>query len=512
MIIKSSQRAGSRELAKHLSSGENETVRIVGSHGVLNQSIEGALQEFEAISMASNCKKHLFHVSISPSPDVHMMTGEDWEKTWVLHEEINNMKGVPYIEVEHVKNGRAHRHRVYERVNYETGKAVNLSWTRLKNERLGRTMEIILGHPITQGKFNKSVIKYLKKSGFKYVAAKIEESGIAECDPRVTRYTHGEAQQIKHFDLDSARCKISDAWVQSDSPQAFKTALRSKGYELADGDKSGVPVAIDREGHVIPLQRSINVHRKLGGLPTIKKKEFMQKLKYPLPDLDFVKESQIDKQHLLSRQQADQKEDLKMETQVQKQTEKVNIPHTGKIKKRQATSKENLSDKEKLLTAEYGFDFNSELSRYWHVDREGDGSLRLKNKAGVIVDRGDVIEVHTTGKQLPTAAAVIQIAQLKKWNEIEVSGTDEFKSAVYALALQNKINIQITDEGDRLLLAQVKAEHDQYKLEDENHINVANSISKTIDQNKIDEFMENIENDEDSKPKDPKKKTGPSNR
>ncbi|HFC30375.1 MAG TPA: hypothetical protein ENJ44_04950 [Oceanospirillales bacterium] len=506
MIVKSSQREGSKELAKHLNSGENETVCVVGSRGVLNETINGALEEFEAISRGSNCQKHLFHVSISPSPDVHM-NNEGWEKTWLLHEEINKLKGHFFIEVEHIKNGRAHRHRVYERVNYETGKAVNLSWTRLKNERLGRTMEVMLGHPITQGKFNKSVIKHLKKSSFKYVAARIEELGIADRSPRVTRYTHYESQQVKRFDLDAARSHIADAWAQSDSPQAFKAALRAQGYELADGDKAGVPVAIDRDGHVIPIQRSINVHRKLGGLPTIKKKEFMQKIKYPLPDLDFVRESQMDKQHLLtSSQQADQKEDLKMQTTAQE----VNIPPSGKIKRSKATTIEKQSDKDKLLTAEYGYDFNADLSRFWHVDREGDGSLRLKNKAGVIVDRGDLIEVRTTGEQLPTAAAVVQIAKLKGWDEIEVEGTDEFKKAVYSLSLQNKIKITLVNEHDRLLYAEVKAEYDQRQLEDDNHISVANTISKSIDKNKMDEFMKNIE-EEDQKSKEQKKKTGPSN-
>ena len=506
MIVKSSQRSGYKELAKHLNSVENETVRIVGAQGVLAESVEGALQEFEAIAMASNCRKHLFHVSVSPDMSVHM-SDEDWVKTWQLHEEINKLKDHFFIEVEHIKNGRAHRHRVYERVNAQTGKAINLSWTRMKNERLGRTTEVLLGHPVVQGKFNKSVIKHLKKSGFKYVASKIEESGIPDRSPRVTRFTHGEAQQNKRFDLNTARSHIADAWAQSDSPQAFKAALRVQGYELADGDKAGVPVAIDRDGHVIPVQRSLNVHRKLGGLPTIKKKEFMQKIKYPLPDLDFVKESQIDKQHLLtSRQQADQKEDLEMQTTAQE----VNIPPSGKIKRSKATSIEKQSDKDKLLTAEYGYDFNADLSRFWHVDREGDGSLRLKNKAGVIVDRGDLIEVRTTGEQLPTAAAVVQIAKLKGWDEIEVEGTDEFKKAVYSLSLQNKIKITLVNEHDRLLYAEVKAEYDQRQLEDDNHISMTNTISKSIDKNKVDEFMKNIE-EEDQKSKEKKKKTGPSN-
>ena len=121
MIVKSSQRAGYRELAKHLASDENEEVRVVGTRHVHDESIAGALTEFEAIAKASNCQKHLFHVSASPAPD-QKMSEKEWKTLWMHHEQINDLKDKPFIEVEHRKAGRSHRHRVYERVDSYTGK------------------------------------------------------------------------------------------------------------------------------------------------------------------------------------------------------------------------------------------------------------------------------------------------------------------------------------------------------------------------------------------------------
>ena len=141
MIVKSSQRSGARNLADHLKSDENESVRVVGSQGIVaSSSISGALAEMKAIGMASRCNKHLFHVSISPDADKNM-TETQWKRAWELHDEVQGTKGLTYIEVEHCKKKRTHRHRVYERVDHDTGKAINLGWTRIKNERIARQLQ-----------------------------------------------------------------------------------------------------------------------------------------------------------------------------------------------------------------------------------------------------------------------------------------------------------------------------------------------------------------------------------
>ena len=67
MIIKSSQREGAQALSIHLSSSDNESVSIIQSYQLVSSnSIYSALAEMEALSKASRCKKHIYHVSISP--------------------------------------------------------------------------------------------------------------------------------------------------------------------------------------------------------------------------------------------------------------------------------------------------------------------------------------------------------------------------------------------------------------------------------------------------------------
>ncbi len=446
MIIKSSQRSGYLELACHLASGENEKVTVIGSRDVLDETILGALELFQATSNGSNCRKHLLHVSVSPSPCIEMSSA-DWEKTWRVYEEVNKLQKTAYIEIEHFKHGRTHRHRVYERVNAATGKAINLSWTYPKNEKVSRIMEVMLNHPITQGKHNKSVIIYLKKMGLKNVAAKLYAEGISRRNQTVAKYTHSESQMIKQgYNLDIIREHVADAWAQSDSPTSFKAALNDKGYIMADGDKSGTPVIVDSDGHVTPLLRSINIHRKQGGLPTIKKKEFMKKVNYPLPYVDAVRE-QLDEMKNINNASLDKYTHPRNKPEI-----KNIIKFELNILSNNSSVKQQRNKKKKLLEESYGQRlYNSDLLRYWKIDRLGNGSIQLKNKTGVIIDSGDSIQVRITENKVTAIKAALQLVKLKGWKEITVTGDDEFKASAYEGAIKVGVKIKIKNKHDSYL-------------------------------------------------------------
>jgi hypothetical protein len=471
MNLKSTQRAGMNELAIHLISDENESVRVVRSRGVVSESILGALQEFQAIANASNCKKHMFHVSASPHPD-EVMTEKQWQILWRQHEKINGLENALYIEVEHVKHGRTHRHRVYERVNSDTGKAINLSWTRLKNERLSRMVEVSFGHKIIQGKFNRSVIKHLYKDGYKKIAQQLVAAGIAESDQRVTQITHSENQQIKNgFDLKAARTLIADCWVISDNALSFKAALNEVGFQLADGDKAGVPVVIDTEGHVVPLLRAINAHRKAGGLSSVKKKDFMKKIHYPLSDVDAVKEKTSDTDIIQTLKQ------------------QVKINRNNSINKHSLKQKDNKTEinsiasskqrnKNKLLTEYYGQKIqNTKLLLYWKIDRLGDGSLQLKNRTGIVIDHGDRIVVNTPDNQTHAVSAALQLVAIKGWDEITITGDDAFKKIAYKLCIESGIGIEINNPHDHDVFNQIHDDISKPYLNDEEYTGSSNTYN-----------------------------------
>jgi len=466
MIIKSSQREGWKELAIHLESDENEKVEIVKTRGVMLESIRGALEEFQAIAKFSNCKKFMLHVSASPAPD-EIMTEKHWDILWKNHERINGLEEASFVQVAHDKKNRNHQHRVYLRVNSETGKSINLAWTRLKNERLARMCEVHFGHQIIQGKFNRSVIKHLKKDGFTSIADKLETAEIATRDPRVTQFTHSENQQIRNnFNLKYARGCIADAWAQSDNTEAFKVALEDKGYYLADGDKHGVPVAVDIDGHVIPILRAINAHRKLGGLTSIKKKEFMKKIIYPLNDVDAVREQLTEvTNHKNLGQKAKVKKDipLAMNNIVNRQ-EKISGSNTILSNQK--------NDKKNLLDEEYGeLLINYNLTRYWQVDRLSSGWLQLKNRTGTVIDRGDLIQVNTIDNQIHAITAAFELTKLKGWSEIIIAGDDDFKIASFEKAFEMGIKVEISNEDDRQLYDKVLRNINQY--EQNNHFDIA---------------------------------------
>lgn len=192
-----------------------------------------------------------------------------------------------------------------------------------------------------------------------------------------------------------------------------------------------------------------------------------------LPDLDAVREQLGELENLISSQQAETIEENKMMNSNPKQK--------GNISSANETVNSKKTDKQKLLEEYYGQEIEGlELVRYWKINRLGDGSLQFKNRAGTVIDKGDSIDVSTKGKQLPTAAAALQLASLKGWDELNISGTDEFKRAAYKLAIESGTKIQITNDHDRALFEQVKKAAEQRRMQEGNSISPANETTDPI--------------------------------
>ena len=85
MIIKSSQRAASGRLAKHLTNTqENEKAFFSESRDILADDVYGALSDMDILAQQSaRCEKHLYHVSMNPDEE---MSAEDWQLAWSTYE------------------------------------------------------------------------------------------------------------------------------------------------------------------------------------------------------------------------------------------------------------------------------------------------------------------------------------------------------------------------------------------------------------------------------------------
>lgn len=259
MIIKSSQRASPRQLAYHLiNDDENEIITLSDQRGLLSKNVMDALDDMELISQASRCEKHLYHISINPSEEIRE---DQWQIAWELYETEFSLEDLPYIEVTHVKpDGRRHKHRVYSRIDIDTGNAVTLSFTKVRNEKVSRILEYYFEHPLTPGKHNRSVITYLKKEGFTEVAQRLEAENTPNKDRPVASANPREHQQQKRtkISIEEVKHDLQTAYKQSDTGHAFEIAIAAKGYLMARGDKRDI-VIIDEAGGLHSPRRRLDV-------------------------------------------------------------------------------------------------------------------------------------------------------------------------------------------------------------------------------------------------------------
>jgi len=258
MILKGSQRAGGKALALHLlRQDENDHIEIHEVRGFVSRNLIGAFKEAYAVSRGSRCKQFLFSLSLSPPSDKSVSV-ETFEQGIAKVEARLGLTGLPRAIVFHEKKGRRHAHCVWSRIDPKTMRARQLSHFKLRLVELSR--ELYLEHGWTL------------------------PHGLAKSRPRnPLNFSLAEWQQAKRADRDPANLKamFKECWAVSDSAQAFRNALESRGYYLARGDRRGF-VAVDWKGEVFSISRWC-------GIPT---KVIDDRLKnFPLPDVDTAREA-----------------------------------------------------------------------------------------------------------------------------------------------------------------------------------------------------------------------------
>lgn len=235
MILIGNQRGGATDLARHLMKAENERVEVHEVRGFVASDLLGAFRESYAISRSTQCKQHLYSLSLSPPKD-ESVSNAAFAKAAAQAEERLGLEGQPRAMVFHEKRGddgelRRHAHVVWCRINTNQMKAVQLSFSHRKLQSLSRELYLEHGWQMPRG---------LLQQGF--------------CDPR--NFTLEEWQQAKRRKTDPRVLKamFQDAWALSDSRGGFANALLEKGFILARGSRRGF-VAVDHTGEVYSLSR-----------------------------------------------------------------------------------------------------------------------------------------------------------------------------------------------------------------------------------------------------------------
>lgn len=108
MILKGSQRGGSRQLALHLLNDiENDHVTLHELRGFVAQDLQGALAEAYAVSLGTRCKQFLFSLSLNPPKDGEAGIDELVSAADAAEERLG-LQGQPRAIVVHEKQGRRH--------------------------------------------------------------------------------------------------------------------------------------------------------------------------------------------------------------------------------------------------------------------------------------------------------------------------------------------------------------------------------------------------------------------
>jgi len=253
MILKASQRAGARQLARHLLRlDENDHVEVLSLRGFMSLDLTGALTEAEAVARGTRCKKHLFSLSLNPPKD-SVCTPDDLVAAIERAELVVGLSGQPRAVVLHEKCGRLHAHAVWSRIDCASLKAVPMSFFKTRLAALSKTLFLDHGWELPAGH---------KQNGWK----------------SPDNFTLAEWQQAKRIDLDPRELKalFRRAWSQSRDLPTFRSALAAKGYFLARGDRRTF-VAVDIHGEVFSVARMLGIRTRdvaarLGapdGLPSV---------------------------------------------------------------------------------------------------------------------------------------------------------------------------------------------------------------------------------------------------
>lgn len=231
MIIKGGAGGNIGFWAKHLLRDDtNDSVRLVETAGVLATDLPSALKEMQAIAAQSRSRGNfLYQANINPAPGDELTPGQ-WREAVDLMEEKLKFKGHQRVVVEHVKGGRRHFHVIWNRVNSDTLKVVDITNNFKAHTDAARELE--------------------KRFGLQ---ATTETRGRGE---RPERLWEQRAAERSGIDRNEVADDVTRLWHGTKTGREFQAALEGEGYLLARGDKRDFCI-VDPAGDVHSLARRL---------------------------------------------------------------------------------------------------------------------------------------------------------------------------------------------------------------------------------------------------------------
>jgi hypothetical protein len=235
MIINGNSRGNAAQLADHLlRADQNESIRLYETRGTVAGDARAALREMEAHGASLNCKRPLYHASISPEAHTPLTDPQIRIAVDTLAAALD-LEHQPRIVIVHRKKDREHIHVVWSRVDQERQRTISDSWNYRHHEQAARTLEALFGHrpvPSSDERHRKR-----RRTQRDYEARQQERTGVSPS---------------------SVTNEITAIWCKSGRGPAFRSMLEAAGYRLARGDRR-VFVVIDRAGNAHSLARRLGV-------------------------------------------------------------------------------------------------------------------------------------------------------------------------------------------------------------------------------------------------------------
>jgi hypothetical protein len=249
MIIKGGSRSNRRFFARHLlNASDNESVRVVEFKGFAHEDVDAALRDMEVVARGTRCKNFFYHADMNPREGEHL-TPEQWERATDTLERNLGLEGQPRFVIEHEKEGRVHRHVVWQRIDLDTMTARSDSLTYQKHELAAREIE--------------------RDCGLEPVASSLIKDREGPRPERRAKDWEGFRGEQTGLDPLEVRRQVSALWHESDSGAAFKAALESNGYILCKGDRRDFCI-------VDPAGDEHSLARRISGVKAAEVRERMQ--------------------------------------------------------------------------------------------------------------------------------------------------------------------------------------------------------------------------------------------
>ncbi len=232
MVIKGNPGGNVMYWAKHLTNDDkNERAELKEIRGLAAGNLQDALWEMKWVAAGSRSQGNFLYQANINVPDFEHLSEEQWTEAFDTLEKNLGLEGHQRVIVEHEKEGRVHRHAVWNRVDVETMRVTDMKGNYRIHAATSRELEL------------------------KFALTRTPNPG----DNTRPGYELWEMRAADRSGIDPAHVtrEVTALWKRTDSGQAFAAALEESGYLLAKGDSRDFCI-LDRAGDVHSLARRID--------------------------------------------------------------------------------------------------------------------------------------------------------------------------------------------------------------------------------------------------------------